>query len=91
MTFMFEKLEVYQKAVAIADCIAALGFPRGFGFLVDQLNRAALSIARFHAPTNQINFFRKCLCGRRVPARKLEVTLHPSAWIVDPTATFATP
>ena len=47
MAFMFEKLEVYQKAVDFADEIAALteGFPRGYGFLVDQLNRAALSIA----------------------------------------------
>ena len=37
MTFMFEKLEVYQKAVAFADHIAALteAFPRGYGFLSD--------------------------------------------------------
>jgi len=44
---MFEKLEVYQKALDLADEIAALteNFPRGYGFLVDQLNRAALSIA----------------------------------------------
>lgn len=47
MAFMFEKLEVYQKAVDFADEIAAAteAFPRGYGFLVDQLNRAALSIA----------------------------------------------
>jgi four helix bundle protein len=47
MPFMFEKLEVYQKAVDFADGIAGLTecFPRGYGFLVDQLNRAALSIA----------------------------------------------
>ena len=47
MAFMFEKLEVYQKAVDFADRIAALteGFPRGYWFLADQLNRAALSIA----------------------------------------------
>lgn len=47
MPFMFEKLEVYQKAVSLADTVAALtqDFPRGFGFLADQLNRAALSIA----------------------------------------------
>ncbi len=47
MAFMFEKLEVYQRAVDFADEVAALseGFPRGYGFLVDQLNRAALSIA----------------------------------------------
>ena len=47
MPFMFENLQVYQKAVDLADRIASLaeGFPRGYYFLVDQLNRAALSIA----------------------------------------------
>ncbi len=47
MAFMFENLQVYQKAVTLADGIAALAqdFPRGYYFLVDQLNRAALSIA----------------------------------------------
>lgn len=47
MAFMFEKLEVYQKAVTFADEVAALseGFTRGYGFLADQLNRAALSVA----------------------------------------------
>jgi len=66
MAFMFEKLEVYQKAVDFADGMAALTetFPRGYGFLVDQLNRAALSIAtnlaegngRFTKPDRR-NFF----------------------------------
>lgn len=66
MAFIFERLEVYQKAVDFADEIAALteGFPRGYGFLVDQLNRAALSIAtnlaegngRFTKPDRR-NFF----------------------------------
>ena len=66
MPFMFEKLEVYQKAVDFADEVAALteAFPRGYGFLVDQLNRAALSIAtnlaegngRFTKPDRR-NFF----------------------------------
>ena len=66
MAFMFEKLEVYQKSVGFADEVAALteGFPRGYGFLVDQLNRAALSIAtnlaegngRFTKPDRR-NFF----------------------------------
>jgi len=43
MPFAFEKLIVYQKAVDFADEVAALteSFPRGYGFLVDQLNRAA--------------------------------------------------
>ena len=47
MTFAFEKLIVYQKAVDLADKIASLteNFPRGYGYLSDQLNRASLSIA----------------------------------------------
>ena len=47
MAFAFEKLFVYQKAVGFADTICSLtkGFPRGYFFLTDQLNRAALSIA----------------------------------------------
>jgi four helix bundle protein len=66
VAFMFEKLEVYQKAVDLADEIASLteAFPRGYGFLVDQLNRAAVSIAtnlaegngRFTVPDRR-NFF----------------------------------
>ncbi len=44
---MFEKLDVYQKAVDFADQAASLteGFRRGYGYLADQLNRSALSIA----------------------------------------------
>src|SRR5690348_18445274 len=47
MPFTFEKLHVYQKAVAFADeaCTLTRSFPRGYFFLADQLNRAALSIA----------------------------------------------
>ncbi len=47
MSFTFEKLLVYQKAVDFADAICAHteAFSRGYGFLVDQLNRAALSIS----------------------------------------------
>jgi len=47
MAFAFEKLLVYQKATAFADAICTLrrDFPRGYFFLADQLNRAALSIA----------------------------------------------
>jgi four helix bundle protein len=66
MAFMFEKLEVYQKAVDFADQIAGRtgGFPRGYGFLADQLTRAAGSIAtnlaegngRFTKPDRR-NFF----------------------------------
>jgi four helix bundle protein len=66
MAFMFENLQVYQKAVDFADQVAGLTeqFPRGYYFLVDQLNRAALSIAtnlaegngRFTKPDRK-NFF----------------------------------
>lgn len=47
MPFLFEKLEVYQKAVTLAATISALTdtFPKGNYYLIDQLNRAALSIA----------------------------------------------
>ena len=47
MAFMFENRQVYQKAVDLADRTAGIteGFPRGYCFLVDQLNRTALSIA----------------------------------------------
>ena len=47
MAFAFEKLIVYQKAMDFSDRVCALTqtFPSGFYFLVDQLNRAALSIA----------------------------------------------
>jgi len=42
MTFAFEKLIVYQKAVNLADqvCLRTEAFPRGYGLLVDPLNRA---------------------------------------------------
>jgi hypothetical protein len=47
MAFAFEKLLVYQKAVDFSDRICELSgtFPRGFYFLADQINRAALSIS----------------------------------------------
>ena len=47
MSFAFEKLIVYQKSVDFADSICATTeeFQRGYGFLVDQLNRVALSIS----------------------------------------------
>lgn len=47
MPFMFENLDVYQKAVDFTDRVVGLTeeFPRGYGFLADQLNRTALSIA----------------------------------------------
>jgi hypothetical protein len=41
MAFRFENLQVYQKAVNFAEHIASLteSFPRGYYFLVDELNR----------------------------------------------------
>jgi len=63
---MFENLQVYPKAVDFADQVIGVTekFPRGYYFLVDQLNRAALSIAtnlaegngRFTKPDRR-NFF----------------------------------
>lgn len=44
---MFENLQLFQNVVDPADNVAGPteGFPRGYYFLVDQLNRVALSIA----------------------------------------------
>ena len=46
MSFMFENLDVYQKAVDFADQVITTtkDFPRGYYFLTDQLNRAGVSI-----------------------------------------------
>ena len=46
MVFMFENLEDYQKAVDFVDRITDLTaqFAKGYYFLLDQLNRAALSV-----------------------------------------------
>jgi four helix bundle protein len=45
--FLFEKLRVYQKALAFAERVSALTaqLPRTGWHLADQLNRASLSIA----------------------------------------------
>ncbi|MBN1787700.1 MAG: four helix bundle protein [Sedimentisphaerales bacterium] len=54
MSFMFENLEVYQKAVNFADKTIQTteSFPRRYYFLSDQLNRASLSIANNIAEGN---------------------------------------
>ena len=63
---MFENLEVYQKSVNFADKImqTTAAFQKGYYYLSDQLNRAALSIStnlaegngRFTKPDRK-NFF----------------------------------
>ncbi len=47
MSFMFENLTVYQKAVDFSEAIITLteSFPKGYFFLTDQLCRASLSIS----------------------------------------------
>lgn len=47
VAFAFENLQVYQKAVDFADRVLPRTehFPRGYGFLANQLNRASVSIA----------------------------------------------
>jgi four helix bundle protein len=47
MAFTFEKLILYRTAIDFADGVCQLTeqFPRGYGFLVDQIDRASLSIA----------------------------------------------
>lgn len=67
MSFIFEKLDVYRKAVDFADKICELTkeFAKGNYYLADQLNRALLSIStniaegngRYHK-ADRINFFR---------------------------------
>lgn len=67
MAFIFEKLDVYQKAVDFADKVCELtkDFPKGNYYITNQLNRAALSIStniaegngRYHK-ADRINFFR---------------------------------
>jgi four helix bundle protein len=45
--FLFETLDVYQKALSVAERTARLtsGFNRSTWYLADQLNRASLSVA----------------------------------------------
>ncbi len=67
MAFLFENLDVYKKSVDFATKISSLteNFPKGNYYLVDQLNRAVLSIpaniaegnGRYHK-ADRINFFR---------------------------------
>jgi four helix bundle protein len=54
MAFLFENLHVYQKAVDFAETISNLTdkFPKGTYYLVDQVNRAALSIPLNIAESN---------------------------------------
>jgi four helix bundle protein len=47
MPFAVENLQIYQNALDFADEVLAATeqFPRGYGLLADQLNRASVSIA----------------------------------------------
>ncbi len=64
--FLFEKLDVYQKSINFAQKTSVLieNFTRGNGYIIDQLQRAALSISlniaegngRYHIK-EKCNFF----------------------------------
>jgi len=92
MPFAFEKLIVYQKAVAFADACCSLTrvFPRGYFFLADQLNRAALSIAanlaegngRFTKPDRK-NFFGIARGSVQECVLVLEVARRLTCWRQD--------
>jgi len=66
MVFLFEDLDVYKRAVVLAERVrqVAKSFPRGEGQLADQFRRAALSIplniaegaGRFH-PREKKQFY----------------------------------
>lgn len=66
MAFLFEKLEVYQRAVGLAEAVFKFtdDLPRGQSALADQFKRAAMSISlniaegngRWH-PKERKNFF----------------------------------
>ncbi|MCA9190984.1 MAG: four helix bundle protein [Planctomycetales bacterium] len=74
---------VYQKALDFANavCTATEQFTRGYGFLVDQLNRAAISISANIAEGNgrftkadRKNFF-------ILPAARSKNASHFSNWL----------
>jgi hypothetical protein len=77
MAFMFENLDVYQKAVDFADEVATLTatFPRGYYFLTDQLNRAFLRLRCPHGvwqtepAMNRTQRPHKAATGGRAPYR----------------------
>ena len=56
MAFRFGKRIDYQKAIDFADRACQLGesFPRGYGFFVEQLNRATLSMDNSPSPIARI-------------------------------------
>lgn len=58
MPFMFEQLNVYQKAINLAEVVtnATDSIARGNYYLTDQLNRAVLSISTNLAEGNGLSF-----------------------------------
>jgi four helix bundle protein len=92
MAFMFEKLDVYQKSIDLAEriLVATSEFPRGFYFLADQLNRASVSIAaniaegngRFTVPDRKHFFMiargsvQECVALMEIARRRKLVTLE---------------
>ncbi len=92
MGFIFEDLEVYQRAVDLAEAVLETmdRAPRGSGALKDQLNRAALSIPTNLAegngrstPADRIRFFviargsmQECVPLLELSRRRGIVTTH---------------
>src|SRR5438034_1019848 len=62
MAFMFEKLEVYQKAVTLADQIASQSetFPRGYYFLVDSAPTMIYARLRLKTTRCQVSLADTC-------------------------------
>ena len=105
MSFMFENLGVYQKAVDFTERIMVLteNFPRGYYFFTDQLNRASLSISTNIAEGNgrftkadRRNFFtiargsiHECIPLLELARRREFISEHVCAELRDELQTIA--